>query len=143
MLRTTTDWIETRGRRDFIFGGVVFCPDRAGRIRIDDVTSTNKGVRVMGFAVRPNPALSGRMMVGALDRTLAQAGLSSGVGTELTKPCGEAFENAFEVVSQLQAGTKTTVSEGFTIHYTSRGRHLELSYPQKIVLCVGVTPCPD
>jgi hypothetical protein len=143
ILREGRDTVNAVTRKDWLFGALMVCLDRPGRVEIREVVPDGD-LSVTGFATRPNPMARGELGVGSVPATLEAHGLSP---QPLTLVCDGSSLNLHEVVVELRAGEHTTSTKGFTIHYVSGGHRLQRYYEKEIVLCVdareGVCPRID
>jgi hypothetical protein len=123
--------------RHVLVGSMILCLTKPGRavitkIRLADVTGR---IEVTGFTVRPNPALTGGEMIGAVYGTLHGNGLS--IDRSIDVQCDAANSGrGDELVVELgmPAGTDAATS-AFQIDYTAAEQRGTLTFPQGAVLC--------
>lgn len=122
-------------------GEIFLCLSAPGRAVITDVQPVRPigTVEVVAFAVRPNPVLSGGVMLGSGAGTLQQNGFDTAdrtVDTQCVTGTGRGYELGLEltVPPGMSAGTKQ-----FQIDYAVGDHTASLLYPVGVVLCSAPT----
>jgi hypothetical protein len=120
-----------------LVGEMVLCLTAPGRAVITEVRPIHRAgtVEVLGFAVRPNPALEGLDMLGAEYGTLRTYGFTA--NRTVDTPCGHSdsgrgYELGLELVVPPGTNAGTT---GWQIEYKVGDHAASLTFPLGAVLC--------
>jgi hypothetical protein len=117
--------------------------DKPGSVKVADVHASGGDVTVSGFALRPNPFLTGGQMIGSMTGTLAHAGLTPGPAA-VTQVCDPAAGAVDELVVQLHNdGITAARSDGLTVTYDADGQTHVLQIPHGFVQCAKPIEDPE
>jgi hypothetical protein len=116
-----------------VHGGLTFCLDKPGQVHVTSVVRSDGSLDVAGWAVHE---YFGGSMAGDAVGTLAANGLARSPDP-LTFGCSgnESEPSLYELLVELHATPRTTVSSGFTIRYLSDGDAGELTIPDRVIMC--------
>ncbi len=127
----------------WLLGATIVCLDKPGTVTVTDVQSYGGNVDVTGYALRPNPVLTGGTMLGGDSGTLTDHHLQPGPAP-VTAVCDPTTGAGDELIVELRNDTQTTIkAQGLTVTYTADGRTDQLQVPHGIVLCVVKSSDPS
>jgi hypothetical protein len=130
------------------FGSIIVCGSDSTPVTVTGVTlpSSTGGLRVSGFAIRPNPSGSGGAPVGMADAPLTSPLIGvDGVGPGLVAPCEAGGAGGSEVLVEVRRAALDDgcAADGIDLHYVSGSDPTEavLHIPLALAVGEGDAPC--